>query len=178
VTTRLSYEVTLSGGTFAGITRSASVRRVEGGPEGAAVYEVVLADGAVRRIDVRRPEPGVLNLLMEGRSVECGVVPTDEGFDIDVSGAFAEVQVVDPRKKALRTAAGAGGGALRTQMPGRVVRVLVAEGDQVEKGQPMVVVEAMKMENELKAPAAGAVRRLLVKPGDLVEARAVLAELG
>ncbi len=173
MTPRLSYEVTLSG-----VTQTATVRRVDGGPEGAAVYEVVLGDGAVRRVDVRRPEPGVLNLLVDGRSRECGVVPTDEGFDVDVSGALAEVQVVDPRKKALRTSAGAGGGALRTQMPGRVVRVLVAEGDSVEKGQPMLVVEAMKMENELKAPAAGVVRRLHVKAGDLVEARAVLAELG
>ena len=72
---------------------------------------------------------------------------------------------------------GAGAGSVKAQMPGRVVRVLVAEGDSVEKGTPLLVVEAMKMENEIKSPRAGAVRSLPVGPGDLVEAKQVLVEL-
>jgi biotin carboxyl carrier protein len=60
-------------------------------------------------------------------------------------------------------------------MPGKVVRVLARDGDKVEAGQGVVVVEAMKMENELAAPRAGRVRKLVVEPGQSVEAGAVLA---
>lgn len=63
-------------------------------------------------------------------------------------------------------------------MPGRIVRLLAAEGDTVEKGQPVIVVEAMKMENELKAPVAGVVQRIHVAVGDVIEARAVLVDFG
>jgi biotin carboxyl carrier protein len=62
-------------------------------------------------------------------------------------------------------------------MPGRIVRVLVSEGDTVTKGTPLVVVEAMKMENEIKSPRDGTVTRVAIGAGDLVESRAVLVEL-
>jgi biotin carboxyl carrier protein len=59
-------------------------------------------------------------------------------------------------------------------MPGKVIEVLVAEGDSVEKGQGLVIVEAMKMENEVRSPIAGEVKEIKVKPGDTVEGGAVL----
>ena len=59
-------------------------------------------------------------------------------------------------------------------MPGKIIAVLVAEGDAVEKGQGLVIVEAMKMENEVRSPVTGAVREIKVKPGDTVEGGAVL----
>jgi biotin carboxyl carrier protein len=59
-------------------------------------------------------------------------------------------------------------------MPGKVIAVLVAEGDAVERGQGLVIVEAMKMENEVRSPIAGAVKEIRVKPGDTVEGGAVL----
>ena len=62
-------------------------------------------------------------------------------------------------------------------MPGRVVKALVAEGDTVEAGQPVIIVEAMKMENEVTAPGPGVVRRINVSQGDTVDAGAVLVEL-
>ncbi|MCA9653525.1 MAG: acetyl-CoA carboxylase biotin carboxyl carrier protein subunit [Myxococcales bacterium] len=62
-------------------------------------------------------------------------------------------------------------------MPGRVVRVLVAEGDAVDADDPLLIVEAMKMENEVRAPAAGVVRRVAVATGDTVEAGQLLCEL-
>ena len=73
-------------------------------------------------------------------------------------------------------AEGAGERTLKTQMPGRVVRILVAEGESVEEGQPVIVVEAMKMENELKSPVSGSVQRLCVEEGDQVQARSTLIE--
>jgi biotin carboxyl carrier protein len=77
-----------------------------------------------------------------------------------------------------RGPANAGGpGPLRAPMPGRIVKVLVAEGDEVVAGVGLVIMEAMKMENELSATRAGVVRQVLVKAGDAVERDAVLLEL-
>jgi biotin carboxyl carrier protein len=59
-------------------------------------------------------------------------------------------------------------------MPGKVIAVLVAEGDQVEKGQGLVIVEAMKMENEVHSPIAGEIKEIKVKTGETVEGGAVL----
>ena len=80
---------------------------------------------------------------------------------------------------ALKEAAGGagGGGAVKAPMPGRVVKALVAEGDTVEAGQPVIIVEAMKMENEVTAPGPGVVRSINVSQGDTVDAGAVLVEL-
>ena len=67
---------------------------------------------------------------------------------------------------------------LKSSMPGRVIKVLVAEGDEVVKGQPVLVLEAMKMENELKAPCDGRVTTLFVRDGDSVDTGARLIEVG
>ncbi|KIG12414.1 Methylcrotonyl-CoA carboxylase biotin-containing subunit [Enhygromyxa salina] len=79
---------------------------------------------------------------------------------------------------ALGTSAGAtGSGSLTAPMPGRVVKILVGVGDHVEPGAPAIIVEAMKMENELHAPAAGVVRSVAVAEGDTVDAGQLLIEL-
>ena len=72
---------------------------------------------------------------------------------------------------------GAGQNAVKTQMPGRIVRILVGVGDVVEEGDPLIVVEAMKMENELKATSAGTVSKICVAEGEQVQARTTLIEL-
>ncbi len=173
----LTYEVTLGDST-----RLARIVRTDRSDDGISRYRVELldAEGAVDRtidLDTIQPEPGVLNLMYGGRSVEAGLVPFEDGIDVDIRGLSHELAVVDPRRKALRTGGGAAGGSIKTQMPGRVVRVLVAEGDVVAKGTPLVVVEAMKMENEIKSPRDGTISRVAINAGDLVEARAVLVEL-
>ena len=89
---------------------------------------------------------------------------------------------LDERARAIRALGTQGGkaavaGVLTAPMPGLVVRVLVAVGERVEAGAGLIVIEAMKMENELKAPAAGTVRRVLAGPGASVEKGAVLMEL-
>ncbi len=70
-----------------------------------------------------------------------------------------------------------GGGAVKAPMPGRIVKALVAEGDEVEAGQPVIIVEAMKMENEVLSVGAGTIRSILVSAGDTVDAGAVLIEI-
>jgi len=71
----------------------------------------------------------------------------------------------------------AGEGAVTAIMPGKIIRVLVAEGDPVAEGDVVCILEAMKMENELKAPQAGVVKKLYMRPGQDVETGAVLAEI-
>jgi biotin carboxyl carrier protein len=165
---RRTYEVTIGDGT----------RRVTVRKDAAGAYLVTVGDGPEFAVDAARPEPGVLSLLLDGRSWDAGLVSTDDGFQVDIAGVIHDAAVVDPMRKALRVSGSEGSAAVRTAMPGRVVRVLVAVGDVVEKGSPLVVVEAMKMENELKAPRAGTVLKVAVSPGQLVDSRAILVELG
>jgi acetyl/propionyl-CoA carboxylase alpha subunit len=93
-----------------------------------------------------------------------------------------EVEALDERTRAIRdmsvAAEGAAGPApLLAPMPGLIVRVLVAEGQEVQQGDPLVVMEAMKMENELRSPSAGRVSRVTVRRGDAIEKGATLVEL-
>ncbi|HET9453852.1 MAG TPA: biotin/lipoyl-containing protein [Gemmatimonadaceae bacterium] len=103
-------------------------------------------------------------------------------FELSIGGQRFSVEALDARAKAIRALSGAGGKAagpahLMAPMPGLIVRVNVAAGDQVQPGQGLVVMEAMKMENELRAPAAGTVKRVVVNPGSAVEKGALLLEM-
>lgn len=100
----------------------------------------------------------------------------DRAFVLD-RGIPLRGEVVDPRERALEAALGGGEGAVATQMPGAIVRVLVEAGQAVEEGDVLVVVEAMKMENEFKAPFDGTVTEVSVAAGQAVEAGTVLCVL-
>jgi biotin carboxyl carrier protein len=158
-------------------SRTIKVRLIRTLASDARVYGVQTGSEPEMEVEVTQPESHVRNLLVEGRSVEAGLVATTEGFLVDIGGIAHEMSVVDPRSKALRHGGAEGAGLVKSQMPGRVVRLLVSSGDEVAKGTPLMVIEAMKMENEIKSPRAGKVARLCVKPGDLVEAKAELVEL-
>jgi biotin carboxyl carrier protein len=158
-------------------SKTMKVRLIRVLPSGARVYGVQSGSNPECEVEVTQPETHVRNLLIEGRSVEAGLVATPEGFLVDIGGIPHEMSVVDPRSKALRRGGAEGAGLVKSQMPGRVVRLLVAVGEEVAKGTPLMVIEAMKMENEIKSPRVGVVARLCVKPGDLVEAKAELVEL-
>lgn len=134
----------------------------------AETGESVQAEASVIEV-----EPGVFSILLEGRSYEVKVAAGANGFvQVDVGGRSAAVEVRDPRSFNRNRQAGIGHGrqTVSAPMPGKVVRVLIREGDVVEAGAGLVVVEAMKMQNELKAPKAGKVTRLSAKEGDTVTA--------
>jgi biotin carboxyl carrier protein len=138
-----------------------------------------LGDGPPRAADVEIPEPGVYAVLLDGRSYDAFVEDTPSGLVVTIEGFRFEIEVRDPRRWSRRTA-GAGGGTVQSilsPMPGKVVRVLAAAGDEVVVGQGIVVVEAMKMQNELKANRKGRVLMVSAKEGATVTAGELLATI-
>jgi biotin carboxyl carrier protein len=100
---------------------------------------------------------------------------------VTVAGHLYDVELEDEREFAAHLAErerGTKGGALKSVMPGVVIRLLVKEGDVVEKGQPLLILEAMKMQNEIAAPAAGKVTRIHVTERAAVASGALLLTLG
>jgi biotin carboxyl carrier protein len=135
-------------------------------------------DGQPVDADVVEIDPNTLSLLLEGQSYEVRITDSPDGV-LKVQTGLQEftAEVVDPR--AWR---GRRHGALEAEgrqqviapMPGKVVRVLVQAGDKVEAGQGLLVVEAMKMQNEIRSPKGGIVERFHVKEGQPVNAGEVL----
>ena len=122
------------------------------------------------------------SLIVNGESYEGYVYPDDDGWQVHLFGQFYQVHVEDEREKRLRTAmqGTARAGAefvLKAPMPGLVVSVPVSEGQAVEKGQILVILESMKMQNELRAPSAGKVARIRVKAGESVEQKQIMLNL-
>jgi len=119
-------------------------------------------------------------VLVDGRSYDAFVEPAPSGLIVSIHGHRFEVDVRDPRRLSRKSAGAGGGGAqtLASPMPGKVVRVLVRVGDTVEVGQGVLVVEAMKMQNELKAGRAGTVLSMSAKEGASVVAGESLATIG
>lgn len=137
---------------------AASVSGVDGTP-----VRTVTIGNAVHRVIVR---PGA----------------TRGAYTLWVDGFRFEVEALDERMRSIRELAGTSAGAagprpLLAPMPGLIVRVNVQVGDSVQAGQGLIVMEAMKMENELRAHAAGRVKAVLASPGTAVEKGATLIEL-
>ena len=131
-------------------------------------------DGASVAVNVAAVREGVLSVIVDGRQWECAL----DGDAVVVAGRRFPFAVQDPRALARRGAVAggeAGPRAVRAPMPGRVVRVLASVGDAVAEQQGVVVLEAMKMQNEMRSPKAGRILRVAVKVGDTVAAGDLLA---
>jgi biotin carboxyl carrier protein len=123
---------------------------------------------------------GVLSILVEGRVIDLELAGSPPSIEYVAHGARGEATIETERTRtdpSLRASARVRETTVVAPMPGRIVRVLVAPGDRVEAGTPLVVIEAMKMENELTADHAATIARILVEPGVTVEAGAKLVEL-
>jgi len=143
------YVVTMGGRTFA----------VDLIPAGAFLYSLRLEDGTQFTLTHHR----------DGHTHE-----------VSLAGSKVVVDIVDPLslRRRSREDAGGAGGVVNALMPGRIVRVLVNQGDVVRKGAGLLILEAMKMENEITAPADGTVDELFVAVGDTVEAGTPLVHIG
>ena len=164
----MNYEVSEKKGE----TRRVSLRET-----GEGQYEVTIDDRVVH-VDAVKSGPTIYSIIEDGRQFEAMV---DEkgahGFDILVSGRLYHLESVDERTRLLAgslTPAASGPQTVEAEMPGKLVKIHVSVGDAVTEGQGVVIVEAMKMENEIPSPIDGVVSELCVREGETVEAGAAL----
>jgi biotin carboxyl carrier protein len=144
----------------------------------------VLLDGTAYEVDFTSiGEQPVFSLLINGRSYEAHAVRQGEGWQILLHGQMYEASVED--EQAVRALALAhptttetGEFYLRSPMPGLIVRFLVSVGQTVEKGAPLIILESMKMQNELRSKKAGIVREIRAEPNQTVEQNQVLIVIG
>ncbi|MFT3746189.1 MAG: hypothetical protein QM785_18100 [Pyrinomonadaceae bacterium] len=137
-------------------------------------------DGRQYDLEASEPEPGVFLLKNDGRIFEASVSANAAAAGtnlVRVKSGVHEVRIIDPKR--LRGASGndadaSGKAEIKTAMPGKVVRILVAAGDAVQKGDGVIVVEAMKMQNEMKSPKDGVIAEIKAAEGDTVGAGDVL----
>ncbi|HUR82963.1 MAG TPA: biotin/lipoyl-containing protein [Thermoanaerobaculia bacterium] len=145
-----------------------------------AGYRVRLGDRWLEA-DFVNVGPYVRSLRLED-GTQVPLVHHREGntHQITLDGSTVHVDIIDPlaAKRRRREDEIGSSGVVKAMMPGRVVRVLVAQGEAVRKGQGLVILEAMKMENEIVAPADGTVDQLFVDAGQTVEAGADLVHIG
>jgi len=152
-------------------------REVEIEPGEAPGQWTIRVEGEVVEADAHMVRPGILSLLIGGRSHRVVLDSHADEPALQLGSRRIAYGVEDPRslKARRRHAGGEGPVTIKASMPGRVVRVLVEWGAQIEAHQGVVVIEAMKMQNELKSPKAGKVAEIRVSPGDTVSAGDVLA---
>jgi biotin carboxyl carrier protein len=145
--------------------------------EDGAQREFKLGDGELRRAHVLAIEPGVFSILLDGRSYEARVENGPDGAYVTIRGRRLRVELEDPRGAGRKARGRRADGPLQVTapMPGKIVRLLVAPGDEVIAGQGLVVMEAMKMQNELKAARPGRIASIPVHEGDTVSAGDILA---
>lgn len=128
-------------------------------------------------------EGGILSLLLDNRSLEAIVEDRDQYWEVLIHGELYSVQVQDERAYRLAQARGSvaehtGEVNVKSPMPGLIVEVCVDEGQLVKKGQKVVILESMKMENELRSPRDGVIKHVFVENGASVEKDQTLATIG
>jgi biotin carboxyl carrier protein len=124
----------------------------------------------------------VFSLLVDGRSYEAYVYPGEDSMQVLMHGRFYPATVEDERERRLKAATGSvitegGEYHLKAPMPGLVVEIPVEQGQEVEKGDVLVILESMKMQNELRSPRPGVVSRVRVVPNDGVEQHQILLSI-
>ena len=134
-------------------------------------------DGRPVEADATRISPGGYSILIGGRSLEVTAEQASNGLLLRTNGCEYQIEVIDPRSWRRGRGAGIeleGRQQLVAPMPGKIVRVLVAVGEKVDAGQGLLVIEAMKMQNEIRSPKAGSVERL-ARESQTVKAGEILA---
>ncbi len=152
---------------------------VERGSDGQ--WRVAVDGGPPRPVDAVEIRPGTWSLLVDGRSLLVDVDRRAGGTALLVAGEEVRVELADARRSRLAQAVGARPGArgelIRAPIAGKVVKLLVATGAEVTAGQGVAVLEAMKMENEIRADRGGEVDTIHVGPGQSVESGELLVTL-
>ena len=140
----------------------------------------ILVDGVPYKVDFESiSDQPVYSLLLDGQSFESYVYPDEDYWQVLLRGVLYPAFIEDEREKRLRSSGRSSIAEreeyhLKAPMPGLVVSLPVVEGQTIAKGDVLVILESMKMQNELKSPRAGTVARMRVKAGDSVELKQTL----
>ncbi len=169
------------------MTRATYVALLDGGKreetiqvsmEGPGIYEVRVG-GQVHRVDAFRHDYGTVSMILDTQSFSVTLDAGKAELKVHLRDSVYPMEVLDERRLRMRRASGRftveGRQTVTAPMPGKVVKVLARSGDLVKAGQALLVVEAMKMENELKSPKDGKVVEMAVVEGQSVEGGAKLA---
>jgi biotin carboxyl carrier protein len=167
----MKYEVHISGRTH--------IVEIE---RNAEAWQATLDGEAGAIADVAETAPHTFSVLLAGQSHEVSVTPSPDGkLNLQSGGFEFTAEVIDPRSWRGRHHGGVeaeGRQQVVAPMPGKVIRVLVGAGERVEAGQGLLVVEAMKMQNEIRSPKGGTVERVQVTEGQAVNAGDALCIVG
>jgi acetyl/propionyl-CoA carboxylase alpha subunit len=147
--------------------------------KGRAGRYTVTVDGRPREVDVRDFGRGFLGLVLDGRSHDVALERLDGRWRVALREGILDVALTETGRAGAVAHRKTAGGPQRVSapMPGKVVRVLAAQGTEVRAGQGIVVMEAMKMENEIRAPRDGRIKEVAVREQQAVESGALLAVL-
>ncbi|MFT3738633.1 MAG: biotin/lipoyl-binding protein [Breznakibacter sp.] len=145
-------------------------------------YYKVRIDNKEYDLDVEKVSEGIYSVIHNGQSTNLEMIEgeTINAYKVNTLSNYYEIEVIDARTRYLAGSKGdqqGGDNVVTSPMPGKVVRIPVAEGQKVEKGQTVIVISAMKMESEYKAPVNGTVHHILVKEGATVEGHQPLIEI-
>jgi biotin carboxyl carrier protein len=145
-----------------------------------ATTEYTLDGGTPGSASIEEVRPGVFSVLLGTRSFTVNVAPRDDAYEVVSSDGRAHTMAIsDARDRGGSgdTAGAKGPATIRAHMPGKIIKLLVEVGVEVEAGQGLIVVEAMKMQNEVKAPKNGVVMKVLIAAGATVAAGETLIVL-
>jgi biotin carboxyl carrier protein len=142
----------------------------------------ILVNGQPREVDFLPLGPSLYSIIMNNLSLEAVIDDKDGQYQVLMGGRLYEGQVLDERARLLLSRSGdlsdsSGEVSIKAPMPGLIVAVTVAEGQAVKKGETVVILESMKMQNELKSPRDGTVQRISVQPGQSVEQKKALVTI-
>ncbi len=141
----------------------------------------VVVDGQVHEVDARYCATDWLNILIDNSSYDISFTLDRDRVDLNFRSQHFNIEILDERKMRMRRVRTelslSGPEIIKTSMPGKVVKVLVKEGDRVTPGTGIIIIEAMKMENEIQCRNAGIVKAIHVKANQTVESDVILVEI-
>ncbi len=142
----------------------------------------LLVNGQPREVDFLHLDESLYSLIMQNNSHEVVVEQRDGDYEVLVGGHLFTGRVLDERAQLMASRRGGGFTetgeiTIRAPMPGLIVAITVKEGDEIKAGQTVVILESMKMQNELKAPRDGTVQRISVEAGQTVEQKKILVTI-
>lgn len=141
----------------------------------------IIVDGKSHEVDARSCGVDLISILLDNRSYDVSYSFDGDVVQLNFWNQYFNIEVLDERKLRMRGVRSSldisGPEIIKTSMPGKVVKLLVEAGEKVEPGRGIIIIEAMKMENEIQCRNAGVVKKVNVKPGQAVESDVTLVEI-